>query len=406
MGTSVSLSSAHSWLDCTNMLPSGCAGFPLGYPSRADRDINTKYTYLVQDRRPDAPLCQPGIQNIPGNNPFPVASVSAGQELHLTWQPDGHLDDAHPSTIEVHWSGIPGRQLYTRSELSPATLLGTMVFGTSANCDQPWEPNTWCHGHITLPAQMQPGTYQLIWWWKYDRNPSGEEYSTCFEIVVNGWNLQARDLPVYAMAQMVDSSYSPTASTAFIGESASVDHSVPKTATLKDLASKPDQPLSVVPNFAIDEDSNKNKVKSNDYVDDATGILAGDAINDSEGEDTSPVTFPSPSQLINSTLSEQVRTNRAKIELNGDSDLKKDTTLSKNSTQSNSPLSNNTAGNMSNSTGIPSFRPDTTGMSEHSGTHNQSLVGQPQKVDSGATELQTNIGLFSTALAILTWTML
>ncbi|KAG0277969.1 hypothetical protein BGZ95_004992, partial [Linnemannia exigua] len=133
---------AHSWLDCTNMLDSGCAGFPLGYPSRNDIDINTKYTYLVQDRRPDAAVCQPGRQNIPGNNPFPIASVVPGQNLHLTWQPDGHLSDAKPSMIEIHWAGVPGKQLYKRAELGPATLLSTMIFGTSANCDQPSEPNT------------------------------------------------------------------------------------------------------------------------------------------------------------------------------------------------------------------------------------------------------------------------
>ncbi|GJJ69443.1 hypothetical protein EMPS_01789 [Entomortierella parvispora] len=182
--SSIQLVSAHSWLDCTNMGPDGCAGYPLGYPGRQDVDINTKYTYLVQERRPDAPVCQPGRQDIPGSNPFQVASVTPGQNLHLTWQPDGHLDDANPSTIEVHWTGVPGQQLHVRSELTPATLLGTMVFGTSANCDQPSEPNTWCHGHITIPAMTAPGIYQAVWWWKYDRNPHGEEYSTCFELNV------------------------------------------------------------------------------------------------------------------------------------------------------------------------------------------------------------------------------
>ncbi|KAF9154390.1 hypothetical protein BG015_001078 [Linnemannia schmuckeri] len=189
------------------MLDSGtCAGFPLGYPSRADVDINTKYTYLVQDRRPEASVCQPGRQNIPGNNPFPIANVVPGQQLHLTWQPDGHLDDARPSTIEVHWTGIPGKQLLTRAELGPATLLGTMVFGTSANCDQPSEPNTWCHGHITVPPGTQPGTYQVIWWWKYDRNPAGEEYSTCFEMAVNGDGsaIQPREVDAREPTQVVD----------------------------------------------------------------------------------------------------------------------------------------------------------------------------------------------------------
>ncbi|KAF9928464.1 hypothetical protein FBU30_002366, partial [Linnemannia zychae] len=190
------------------MLESGCAGYPLGYPSRNDIDINTKYTYLVQDRRPDALVCQPNRQNIPGNNPFPIANVVPGQVLHLTWQPDGHLDDAHPSTVEVHWTGVPWTQLYTRSELRPETLLGTMIFATSANCDQPWEPNTWCHGNITIPPGTQSGTYQLIWWWKYDRNPSGEEYSTCFEVSVNGdgSTIQSREVGAKLPTQVVETS--------------------------------------------------------------------------------------------------------------------------------------------------------------------------------------------------------
>ncbi|KAG0269200.1 hypothetical protein DFQ27_004440 [Actinomortierella ambigua] len=185
------LAQAHSWLDCSDTRDNGaCFGYPLGYPSRNDRDINTKYTYLVQNRRPDAPVCQPGRQNIPGNNPFQPASVMPGQSLHLTWQPDGHLDDAKPSFVEIHWSGVAGKQIWTRSELGDNTRLATMTFATSGNCDRPGEPNTWCHGRFTVPEWTQPGTYQMIWWWKYDRNPAGEEYSTCFEINV-GWNAAA-----------------------------------------------------------------------------------------------------------------------------------------------------------------------------------------------------------------------
>ncbi|KAG0082752.1 hypothetical protein BGZ92_011430, partial [Podila epicladia] len=277
----LSPSNAHSWLDCTNMLESGCAGFPLGYPARSDVDINTKYTYLVQDRRPDAPVCQPGRQNIPGNNPFPAAAVVPGQNLHLTWQPDGHLDDSRPSIVEIHWSGVAGQQLYTRSELNPSTLLGTMIFATSGNCDQAWEPNTWCHGHVTIPPTTQPGTYQLIWWWKYDRNPSGEEYSTCFEIVVGGGmngQIQARgiqSLPESEEQGRVMAPASPAPASISLAEPSTMskenvsapnketqppqsvsDESdkAPQAVTLADLATKADEPLSVIPTVAANQD--------------------------------------------------------------------------------------------------------------------------------------------------------
>ncbi|KAF9968660.1 hypothetical protein BGZ70_000505 [Mortierella alpina] len=291
------------------MLDSGCAGFPLGYPSRGDRDINTKYTYLVQDRRPDAPVCQPG-QQFPGNNPFPPASVTPGQTLLLTWQPDGHLDNDHPSTIEVHWSGVPGKQLQVRSELNPATLLGTMIFATSNNCDRAWDPNTWCRGQITIPPSTQPGTYQLVWWWKYDRNPSGEEYSTCFEIVVgpNGGGIWPPEIEVKAQGQGQDPVQAPSVASEG-SDPVQVESDASQEESLTSLTAQPDEPLSVVPDASIKDDSKQGRQKTNGYLDDDTGALAGDAINDDEGVDTSPLPVVSPSQLINSTLAEQLQTN-------------------------------------------------------------------------------------------------
>ncbi|KAG0358061.1 hypothetical protein BG005_002762 [Podila minutissima] len=179
---------AHSWLDCANMVGSTCKGFPLGYPSRANPDINTLYTYLIEHRRPTAPVCQPGRQtafNKSSNNAqFPPARVAPGESLHLTWQANGHLNENRPTKVEIHWAGKPGRLLHTRSELGPKTLLATMGFASAKNCDNPAHPNTWCHGQFKIPAGTKAGAYQVIWWWKFDQNPVGEEYSTCFEVIV------------------------------------------------------------------------------------------------------------------------------------------------------------------------------------------------------------------------------
>ncbi|KAF9431908.1 hypothetical protein BGZ76_011534 [Entomortierella beljakovae] len=191
---SLPLSQGHSWLDCSMTLPDGtCAGFPIGYPTRANPDINTLYTYLINGHDNNAPVCQPGRQDIlPGNNPpnLPPASVSAGDTLHLTWQPNGHLNNvqspSEPRTrVQIYWTGSPRSQIRTRGEFSnPSLLLKDMDFATPQNCDDPANPNTICHGDITIPKGTAPGTYQMVWWWRFDKNPIGEEYSTCFEVDV------------------------------------------------------------------------------------------------------------------------------------------------------------------------------------------------------------------------------
>ncbi|KAG0319919.1 hypothetical protein BGZ97_001162 [Linnemannia gamsii] len=492
------------------MLESGCAGFPLGYPSRNDIDINTKYTYLVQDRRPDASVCQPGRQNIPGNNPFPIANVTPG---HLTWQPDGHLDDSRPSTIEVHWTGVPGKQLITRAELGPATLLGTMVFGTSANCDQPWEPNTWCHGHITVPPGTQPGTYQVVWWWKYDRNPAGEEYSTCFEMAVNsdGSAIQSREVDAKELTQVVDTTtaaqiatqpqseakaavvfvdnvseqiqapaaatvtvetqtqpavdpevlapvpeapvpaapqtaatsqveaqqqqpprpqqqqviinteplqyaymtmdpLSSSPSTAAVHESALASTGLsgahpPGVETLADLSTKADQPLNVVPNFSIIRESkNKDHKQVDGFSSDDIGSLAGDAVNDNEGKDTSPLPLANPSELINTTLSE------SKIPSNG-------ATLTATGAKSNAaaPLGEKSNSNNTAAAIIPGYHPSSTDASSNKDREtpfDRNLASQsPNVIDSAAAvtttrEFTTTTALVSTVLATFTWMLI
>ncbi|KAG0324339.1 hypothetical protein BGZ99_001953 [Dissophora globulifera] len=189
----LSLVQAHSWVDCTNMLPNGkCAGFPIGYPTRANPDINTLYTYLVSGRPPTAAVCQPGRQDIfPGKNPasLPPASITAGETLHLTWEANGHMNHVtKPSDkrtkASVYWTGVPNKLLHTRSELTSKHLLKTMDFATPQVCDDPANPNTVCHGYVKVPKGTPAGKYQMVWWWRFDQNPVGEEYSTCFEVDV------------------------------------------------------------------------------------------------------------------------------------------------------------------------------------------------------------------------------
>ncbi|KAF9193553.1 hypothetical protein BGZ51_009548 [Haplosporangium sp. Z 767] len=405
------------------MLDSGCAGFPLGYPSRQDRDINTKYTYLIEGRRPDAPVCQPGRQNIPGQNPYPPAHVTPGQKLRLTWQPDGHLDNNNPSTIEVHWTGSPHQQLTTRSDLKPETLLGTMTFATDANCKEPSEPNTTCDGYITIPVGTQPGTYQLVWWWKFDRNPHGEEYSTCFEVIVEeSGAIQAREnapqahiqTQVEARAQTEEESVPQKFELAYLtSDSPSLINGDPPQVV------SADEPLASMP---IDPETQKTRPKGNNYVDDDTGLLAGDAINKNEGTDTSPLPVMTPSQLINTTLSEQMGDNSSvPATLSNNSSIETSVNNSNNNNTSSSNTTN--MGPQPAQSGASGTQPLSATASDHplstpslrpaagsGGTNNRTLVGRNPDMDNVASNTMsqmmfstTGITLFSVSLAMLTW---
>ncbi|KAF9403907.1 hypothetical protein BGX21_007476 [Mortierella sp. AD011] len=404
------------------MLPTGCAGYPLGYPSRNDVDINTRYTYLIKDRHPNAALCQPGRQDIPRNNPFPPAMVTPGQNLHLTWQPGSHLDDAHPSIVEIHWTGVPGTQLYTRSELSSSTLLSTMVFATSGNCDQAWEPNTWCHGHLTIPAWIQPGMYQMIWWWKYDRNLSGEEYSTCFEIVVDDNRIQPREVPVQAQAQVevpeqIDAATESTAPQTFklaymmvdpisITDTAvTADNADSKSNTLASRITKPDKPLADIPSYSIGENSRMDYMPDNGYLEDETGYLAGEAINNEENVETSSVLMATPSQVIGGALTQQLSSTNAGTTDNTSTksdDVK--STVGNKSVQ-NGALNTNSLSSNSTFNSTRSFlKPEST--TGNNKVRNQTLVRKMPTFDNSASLITARASLLLSGTALFSRTLI
>ena len=43
-----------------------------------------------------------------------------------------------------------------------------------------------CFATFSLPTNTKPGVYQIIWWWKFDKDPRGlgEEYTSCFDVEV------------------------------------------------------------------------------------------------------------------------------------------------------------------------------------------------------------------------------
>jgi hypothetical protein len=45
-----------------------------------------------------------------------------------------------------------------------------------------------CYGRFTIPANIPSGRYTFVWYWIFNRDPNGagEEYTTCFDIAVQG----------------------------------------------------------------------------------------------------------------------------------------------------------------------------------------------------------------------------
>ncbi|KAK3846781.1 MAG: hypothetical protein J3R72DRAFT_433573 [Linnemannia gamsii] len=193
---------AHSWVDCVKTLGSGaCAGYPTNYPTRSNGDINTIYTYLISGRNNASPLCKPGTQDtfllnkdrrnhLPPNLPF--AKAYPGETLTMNWQANGHLVRTGSGTkVTVFWTGKSNKVLKTRKDISqagksgsPAKALAVFDFANPGNCKDPNNANTECTGKLTIPKNTAPGRYQFVWWWPFDKNPVGEEYTTCFEINV------------------------------------------------------------------------------------------------------------------------------------------------------------------------------------------------------------------------------
>lgn len=199
LGTT-SFTEAHSWVDCVKTLPSGkCAGYATNYPTRANGDINTIYTYLISSRNNAAPLCKPGTQDTfllnkdkanhqPPNLPF--AKAYPGETLTMNWQANGHLVRTGKGTkVTIFWTGKSNKVLKTRKDIASGRnglgkALAVFDFANPGNCKDPNNANTECTGKFTIPKDTAPGRYQFVWWWPFDKNPVGEEYTTCFEVNV------------------------------------------------------------------------------------------------------------------------------------------------------------------------------------------------------------------------------
>ncbi|KAJ9069355.1 hypothetical protein DSO57_1019355 [Entomophthora muscae] len=199
--TLVGVSIAHSWLDCIGLpkkytgpdqffggsfFKDYCIGYGRGYPGRFNNEINTIYTALVERRgNPDpatTKVCGSTQLSLNYSAEFPMTEVAAGTTVKLWYQMDGHLV---PSTsAHVFSFAKPGKEIVTYNDMLKAKKIMTHVFASPQNCHNTGNPNTWCWDNLNIPASWEPGVYSFLWNWPWDRNPTGEEYNTCFDIKV------------------------------------------------------------------------------------------------------------------------------------------------------------------------------------------------------------------------------
>jgi len=186
--TIISATTAHSWLDCVGYSGSAkgafCKGYPRSYPGREAQVVTDEYTVRINDRPSNAPVCGGGQTSPTYSSKFPMATARAGESLTLSWQANGHYEKPAHTQVHIHWTGKPGTQLETYGELSSANTVATMEFANKAICVDPNDDNTVCTGALPIPVGTKPGKYFFVWRWVFDNNPSGEEYTTCFDVQV------------------------------------------------------------------------------------------------------------------------------------------------------------------------------------------------------------------------------
>ncbi|KAJ1675970.1 hypothetical protein EV182_000223 [Spiromyces aspiralis] len=179
---------AHSWVDCAKYNPDNtlCYGYGRGYPGRGNKDINTIYTYLFDGTPAHQPMCNP-IQQAAQNYSalFPMAVAYPGETIYQAWEANGHIDNEHPTRIDILYYSDPNKEFMDYTERNTALKAGSMNFATDANCLAPSNPNSVCTGSFKVPENLQPGNvYHFAWFWYFDANPAGQQYSTCFDLKI------------------------------------------------------------------------------------------------------------------------------------------------------------------------------------------------------------------------------
>ncbi|KAJ2300684.1 hypothetical protein IW139_000926 [Coemansia sp. RSA 353] len=197
---------AHSWVDCAKYDPVNqvCLGYSRGYPGRVNPDINLLYSYVFSGSPATQAMCNPKTQSAMNYSPlFPIATVQPGETVYTSWEQNGHLNNAHPTKIDILYYPDANKQFADVTERSTAMVAGTMDFATNSTCYRPEDSNTVCFGSWTVPKDLVPGnTYHFAWFWYFNQNPAGEWYSTCFDFKVEEASHVVKTTPMNVLLAM------------------------------------------------------------------------------------------------------------------------------------------------------------------------------------------------------------
>ncbi|KAJ1928508.1 hypothetical protein IWQ60_001982 [Tieghemiomyces parasiticus] len=182
------LASAHTWADCIDWDPvkRQCNGYPRGYPGREDVNINTDYTYLFSGTPSSQPMCRPGRQDTANYSAkYPQGVAQAGKTYNVRYEINGHQAYA-TSKVKVLYFPDENIDTLDYNKRSSAKVVGEWNFITDGQCDLPLTNNTSCYGSYTLPDDLPSGDIQLVYFWEFNANPAGQQYSTCFDLKNGG----------------------------------------------------------------------------------------------------------------------------------------------------------------------------------------------------------------------------
>lgn len=105
---------------------------------------------------------------------YPMATLATGQEVTWQWPAKNHADVGVQRGVQVFISSAPDQ---TVDDFNP-NFIAEMEF-SKCNPRRPGVDGADCRDQWTVPTDLTPGVYTLMWWWEFN---AGEFYNTCADV--------------------------------------------------------------------------------------------------------------------------------------------------------------------------------------------------------------------------------